>query len=142
MWNSMQWNRGTARFAFALTACVLLMLATPAPTAVEANNAGSDAATYVGERPVTVRQYVKARASRAGWTLREWRALAELIRRESGWDPVADNPDSTAYGLFQILRMPEGAPLRVQVERGIRYIKSRYVSPSAALAHHDRFGWF
>ena len=99
----------------------------------------SDAAKSAG---MDVRAYVRARASRAGWTLREWRALAEIIHRESRWNVHADNPNSTAYGLFQILHMEPGTPLRKQVEQGIRYIRSRYGTPTAALAHWDKEGWY
>lgn len=134
------WKRSTARYVSALTVCASLILAHPALIAEERTPVPSDAAVEL--RPVDVRGYVKARASRAGWTLREWRALAEIIRRESRWNLHADNPNSTAYGLFQILHMEPGTPLRKQVEAGIRYIRSRYGLPTAALAHWDKEGWY
>jgi colicin import membrane protein len=140
----MRQKNGTVRLRCALTAGALLMMITmnPATIAVEPAVAASDAAHYIGQRHVSVREYVRARASRAGWGYREWRALAEIIRRESSWNPQAANDHSTAFGLFQILRMNPETPLRKQVEAGIRYIRERYGLPSVALAHHNRFGWY
>lgn len=135
-------KRLTGRSLSAFTVVALLMTTNPAMIAGDGIGAVSDAAHYVGQEPVTVREYVKARASRAGWTLREWRALAEIIHRESRWNTSADNPNSSAYGLFQILHMKPGTPMRKQVEAGIRYIRERYGLPSVALAHHNKFGWY
>jgi hypothetical protein len=138
------WKNGTVRSRCALNAGAFLMMITmtPATIAAEPTVAVSDTAHYIGQRHVSVREYVRARASRAGWGYREWRALAEIIHRESRWNPQAANDHSTAFGLFQILRMNPETPLRKQVEAGIRYIRSRYGLPSVALAHHDRFGWY
>lgn len=139
-------NRMIGRVIAAVIA-VMLLIANPfvtsaaQPTYVET---ASDAAIPLSEpvRKVSVREYVKARASRAGWTYSEWRAFAEIIYRESRWDPHAQNKHSSAYGLFQILKMRKGTPLEQQTTAAIRYIKSRYGSPIAALRHHDQHGWY
>lgn len=102
----------------------------------------SDAAVQLKTGRVDVRAYVRERASRAGWTLREWKALSTIVWLESRWNVRADNPHSSAFGLFQILRMPPDTPLHKQVDAAIRYIKSRYGSPSVALEHHRKFGWY
>lgn len=109
--------------------------------------AASDAATYIGqmpERKLSVREYVRERASRHGWTWKQWQCAARLITKENrGWSVSADNPESTAYGLFQILRMPEGTPLREQTDRFLRYIAHRYDNdPCAAWAHHQKHNWY
>ena len=96
----------------------------------------SDGATALTYR------YVKARASRAGWGPRQWNCLSKIIYRESRWNPHSKNKTSSAYGLFQILKLPVGTPVREQTERGIRYIKSRYGDPCTALNHHDRYNWY
>lgn len=108
-------------------------------------SASSDAAVFIGydrRKPVSVREYVRHRASRAGWTYREWLALAEIVYRESRWNPTADNQHSSAWGLFQMLKMKPGTPLERQTTKAIEYIKSRYGSPIAALRHHDKYGWY
>ena len=72
----------------------------------------------------------------------EWNALLTLWTRESRWDYTADNKHSSAYGIPQMLNMPEDTPMVEQINRGLRYIAHRYGSPSEALAFHNRYGWY
>ena len=92
--------------------------------------------------PVDPRAYTQVRASRAGWTSSEWKCLDTIVWRESRWHLHSKNKHSSAYGLFQILHMKPGTALKVQVEKGIAYIKSRYSTPCAAKRHHDQHGWY
>ena len=71
----------------------------------------------------------------------EWKSLYKLWDRESRWDYQADNPRSSAYGIPQILLMPEDTPMTKQIDLGLKYIKARYGSPSRALAFHNSHGW-
>ena len=77
-------------------------------------------------------------AKQFGWTGPEWDALYGLVQRESGWNPAAANPSSAARGLFQKMINMHG-PIEGTVEGqaawGLNYIRQRYGSPSAALAH-------
>ena len=82
------------------------------------------------------------RIKQIGWTDHEWKSLLTLWSKESRWDYTADNPKSTAYGIPQILNMPEDTPLTEQVELGLKYIKKRYKTPTLALEHHLRKGWY
>lgn len=74
-----------------------------------------------------------------GWTGSQWTALRNLVQNESGWNPSAQNPTSTAYGLFQFLdstwagvgATKTSSPVG-QIAAGLRYIKQRYGSPLAA----------
>jgi hypothetical protein len=91
---------------------------------------------------VDVRAFVKKRASRAGWTQMQWKCLDTIIYKESRWHPNSKNKHSSAYGLFQILKLPIGTPIRDQTERGISYIRSRYETPCNALKHHMRYNWY
>ncbi|WP_348240207.1 transglycosylase SLT domain-containing protein, partial [Salmonella enterica] len=51
-----------------------------------------------------VRGIVQNVAKSFGWGSGPlWDALAWLIGKESSWNPKAQNPKSTAYGLFQFL---------------------------------------
>lgn len=79
----------------------------------------------------------------------QWDDLNALVTQESGWNPRADNPTSTAYGLFQFLdstRANYGLPLhanpRRQVRAGLDYVADRYGSPEAAWNFHQREGWY
>jgi hypothetical protein len=76
-------------------------------------------------------------------------ALMELIDRESDYNPTAQNPRSTAYGLFQFLDSTWASygiaktsdPLQ-QTIAGLRYIKSRYSTPERALEFHNKNNWY
>lgn len=106
----------------------------------------SDAAVYIGQLPVSPRDYVRERASRdRGWTGREWKCTKALVDLENrSWSVHAKNRQgSSAYGLFQILHVPPGTPLGKQVDRFWRYLDGRYHgSACQALAHHERRGWY
>lgn len=89
-----------------------------------------------------VQQTTANMAKQFGWSGAEWDALSNLIQRESGWNATAQNPTSSAYGLFQFLDstrknygISRNAPLEAQIKAGLQYIKDRYGSPSKALAH-------
>lgn len=86
--------------------------------------------------------YAKQQVKKIGWSSREWESLLSLWTKESRWDPTADNPKSTAYGIPQILGMPEDTPITEQVDLGIKYIQHRYDKPSKALRHHNLNGWY
>lgn len=69
----------------------------------------------------------------------QWNALDQLVSHESSWNPKADNPTSTAYGLFQFLdstRENYGLGLNAspeqQVKAGLQYVKDRYGNPQGA----------
>ena len=100
----------------------------------------------VGDIPAMVRQMAKRRY---GWGGDQWDALYELVSRESSWNPQADNPTSTAYGLFQFLDSTRdnygirlGAGPRKQAKAGLAYIADRYSNPAQALQFHDENGWY
>src|SRR4029077_12588761 len=89
-----------------------------------------------GAAGASVTAAVKAVADRYGWgTGVQWNDLSMLIQRESGWDPNAANPRSSARGLFQKMTSVHG-PVEPtptgQAEWGLNYIKSRYGNPAGA----------
>jgi hypothetical protein len=78
----------------------------------------------------------------------QWSALVELWNRESGWNNMARNPSSGAFGIPQALpatKMPAAAQrgdARSQILWGLRYIRGRYGSPSSALSFHNANNWY
>lgn len=85
-----------------------------------------------------------------GWgTGAEWAAAQQIIMMESGFNNTAQNPTSSAYGIFQFLDSTWGGygvaktsdPM-LQSEAGARYIKARYGDPIGALAHERAFHWY
>ena len=73
---------------------------------------------------------------------KEFRCIEKLWTKESNWRPKAKNPNSTAYGIPQLLKMKETNPYK-QIDLGLRYIDKRYKgSACKALAHHKKRGWY
>lgn len=85
-----------------------------------------------------------------GWSAgAEWTALDNIVMAESGWDSTAQNPTSTAYGIFQFLDTTWASvgyaktsdPV-TQIAAGLKYIKQRYGDPVAAWQFHLANGWY
>lgn len=79
----------------------------------------------------------------------EWAAAVPLIMQESGFKNTAQNPTSTAYGIFQFLNstwaaygVPKTSNPQLQAVAGARYINARYGDPIGALAHERAFNWY
>jgi phage-related protein/SLT domain-containing protein len=92
---------------------------------------------------------VQAMAAARGWTGAQWDALYAVIMRESGFRNTAQNPTSTAYGMFQFLDSTwasyggsKTSDPALQTQYGLNYIASRYGSPQGALAHEQQYGWY
>lgn len=76
-------------------------------------------------------------------------SLANIIRRESSFRPTAQNPTSTAYGLFQFLdqtwatvRCTKSSDAYRQSVCGLRYIQRRYRTPERAWAFWQANHWY
>lgn len=94
-----------------------------------------------GERSSSsgIKAMVRAMAATRGWTGGQWSDLDQLVQHESGWNPKAQNPSSTAYGLFQFLNSTwrgvggtKTSDPRLQAQYGLKYIAQRYGNPSKA----------
>lgn len=105
---------------------------------------GSDAASG------GVQAIVRDAAAKRGWGQgSQWDALSWIIGKESSWNPRAQNPTSTAYGLFQFLNgtwagtgIGKTSDPALQAEAGMRYIASRYGTPLGAQGFWQRNGWY
>lgn len=93
---------------------------------------------------------VRSVASRYGWDKgAQWKSLKKLVSHESSFRSNAQNPTSTAYGLFQFLNSTwagtgvkkTGDP-RKQSKAGLIYIKKRYGSPKKAWEFWKRNHWY
>lgn len=99
-------------------------------------------------------------AAKHGWDAAEVEDWLRVISMESGGDPNAVNASSGAYGLGQMLAAggspsnlaPNKAKYAVyggnaktvlgQLMGMAGYIKERYGTPSAALAHENAYHWY
>jgi hypothetical protein len=94
-----------------------------------------------------------------GWGEEDYQALVALWNKESGdpnagssrvtWNPGADNPTSTAFGIAQFLDSTwrsvgarRTADPRGQIDAGEAYIAQRYGNPRAALQFHLQNNWY
>uniref|UniRef100_UPI0025DF5EE4 aggregation-promoting factor C-terminal-like domain-containing protein n=1 Tax=uncultured Deinococcus sp. TaxID=158789 RepID=UPI0025DF5EE4 len=90
---------------------------------------------------------VRAVAAKLGWdTGPQWdNGIFPLVAKESGWNPNAANPTSSARGLFQKMTSIHG-PIEPtpagQAAWGLNYIKQTYGDPVAAWAFHRSHNWY
>ena len=85
-----------------------------------------------------------------GFAEDQWQYLDALWHRESGWNHLADNPTSSAYGIPQSLPGTKMAVVgpdwrtnpETQIRWGLAYIAARYGNPQAAWQHSERVGWY
>lgn len=68
-----------------------------------------------------------------GWSGEQWVCLRTLWTSESRFDSKADNPESSAFGIAQLLKERETEPA-LQILKGLRYIRHRHSSPCRALS--------
>ena len=72
---------------------------------------------------------------------KEYRCLELLWMRESRWDPRANNPKSSAYGIPQLLRLKVLDPY-MQIDLGLKYIQHRHKTPCKAWAYYLKTGHY
>ena len=79
----------------------------------------------------------------------EFSCLENLWGKESGWNPNAQNPSSTAYGIAQFLDstwagtgIAKTSDGYRQIDAGLIYIENRFGSPCGAWAHSQSTGWY
>ena len=79
----------------------------------------------------------------------EFTCLENLWGKESGWNPNAQNPTSTAYGIAQFLDstwagtgIAKTSDGYRQIDAGLIYIQNRFGSPCGAWAHSQAKGWY
>ena len=96
------------------------------------------------------RQIALAMLPQFGFSSDQFSCLDSLWTKESGWDPYADNPTSSAYGIPQSLPGEKMASAgadwatnpATQIEWGLGYIAEVYGSPCSAWAHSQANNWY
>lgn len=119
----------------------------PAPAASSGGSAPA------GNGPVMTgsnREIGQQLAAARGWTGDQWQCLDSLFQKESGWNHLASNSSSGAYGIPQSLpgsKMASvGADWRTnpatQITWGLNYIEGRYGTPCGAWNHSVARNWY
>jgi Transglycosylase SLT domain len=96
-----------------------------------------------------VQAYQSYALSQLGGNTGQSSCLNQLWQRESGWNPNAQNPSSSAYGIPQFLNSTWAStgiaktsdPYR-QIDAGLVYIESRYGSPCGAWSFWQSHKWY
>jgi hypothetical protein len=87
------------------------------------------------------KQYAKEQSKQYNWTDEQLICLNKLWGKESGWNHLADNPHSTAFGIAQMLG-EDSLLVSVQIDRGLRYVEHRYGKPCLAWQFWQRNNWY
>lgn len=102
----------------------------------------SEAVTAVVQQPFEPKIYaLEIARSDYGWNKYQFACLASLWGKESAWNHLADNPESTAFGIAQMLGETSKDP-KVQIEKGLRYVEHRYETPCKAWAFWKRNNYY
>lgn len=96
------------------------------------------------------RDIARALLSEYGYSSEQFSCLDSLYVSESNWNPRADNPTSSAYGIPQALTGGTHRDLPAdymtnpvsQIEWGLDYIKRSYGTPCAAWAFKQSNSWY
>ncbi|MGN6252029.1 MAG: transglycosylase SLT domain-containing protein [Marmoricola sp.] len=96
------------------------------------------------------RTIARALLPQFGFSSSEFSCLDAIYTAESGWNPRADNPSSSAYGIPQALPGSKMASAgsdwatnpETQIRWGLGYIKDRYGTPCAALSYRNGHGYY
>jgi hypothetical protein len=92
---------------------------------------------------VSIQDYARQRVGEA-----EWSAFDFIVTKESGWNYLAKNPNSSATGLCQAMLSLHEVPEdyltnpQTQVDWCIKYINSRYGSAIKAKEFWALHKWF
>ena len=96
------------------------------------------------------RQIAQAMLPQFGFSSDQFSCLDALWTKESGWNPTADNPTSSAYGIPQALPGEKMASAgadwatnpATQIKWGLGYIAEVYGSPCSAWAFSQANNWY
>jgi hypothetical protein len=117
-------------------------------------NAPLVAKGFVHRTPEAAQNYAKKLVKLENWDNSQWQCLKSLWTAESNWRPDAYNKTPVyqvhdgkrvklhAGGIPQILNLNPKTPVKTQVQKGLRYIKSRYGNPCSAWRHHLQRNWY
>lgn len=95
--------------------------------------------------------YLHKKVIETGWSEEEYNAIINILKREnSKFNVNAVNEKSGACGLFQAKPCSKmkkygsdyKTNYKTQIAFGINYIKDRYKTPTLALEHKNKKGWY
>ncbi|MGO3885537.1 MAG: hypothetical protein ACTJHU_04500 [Mycetocola sp.] len=114
------------------------------------SGSGNSSGSNQDKSPAAAQAYASSRMSAYGWSQDQFSCLVKLWNKESGWNYLATNPSSQAYGIPQSLKGDKMATAgadwrtnpRTQINWGLSYISSRYGTPCSAWSHSQAVNWY
>ena len=108
------------------------------------------AAPVVPADPGSNRAIAQEMLAARGWGSEQWTCLDSLWQKESGWNHLAKNRSSGAYGIPQSLPGSKMASAgsdwqtnpATQISWGLGYIQGRYGTPCGAWEHSKLKNWY
>jgi hypothetical protein len=133
-----------------LMASVMTLAQAFAKAAAAASAAAGSLGGPVSASAAQAQAYARSRLGAYGWNQDQMMFLIPLWNQESGWNRLARNPSSGAYGIPQALPAskmgaaanPPTSSAAAQINWGLGYIKGRYGSPASAEAHEHAYNWY
>lgn len=100
--------------------------------------------------PGSAKAFALEEVAQRGWDSSEYNCLVALWQKESGWNHLAMNRSSGAYGIPQSLPGEKMASAgadwatnpETQIRWGLGYIEARYGHPCGAWAHSQQRNWY
>lgn len=141
-------GRGIRCLAIYISSMTLLVCALTA--------SGGASSAHHHHRPATPKAYAKKLVLHRWHSIRQWRALNEIVTAESNWDPCAYYPSShdCGYTGTNSCGIPQRNPCPTswhgrlfaarwaQVRWLISYVYERYGTPHNALEFRTLHGWY
>jgi hypothetical protein len=133
-------NRMTSAMIGAMRAAVAAAEATARAAAAATSGAPGSLGGPISAGAAQAQAYARSRLSAYGWSASQMGPLINLWNGESGWNRLARNGASGAYGIPQALPAskmgaaanPPTSSAAAQINWGLGYIRSVYGSPSTA----------
>ena len=126
-----------------LVSCIALLI-----TVTTTAQAQAPEKKIVVKKPVTVKvvelnvkSYAQEKLKDYKWDNEQFSCLKILWTKESNWNPKSDNPQSTAFGIAQMLNEKSTDPKK-QIHNGLRYIEHRYGNPCNAWKFWRSHYWY
>jgi hypothetical protein len=120
-----------------------------AQAAEDAQAAEASESTESAPAAAPAGSYQEYAMSQLGGDGGQFSCLESLWGKESGWNPNAQNPSSSAYGIPQFLDstwastgIAKTSDGYRQIDAGLIYINNRYGSPCGAWDHSQSTGWY
>lgn len=126
---------GLKRSSLSLALAMTIVLASPASAFAPVHKlAPKKVVSLAMSHP---KAYARQLLALRGFGAREYGCLAKLWQRESSWWYKSKNPNSTAFGIAQMITETSRNP-EVQIQHGVAYVLRRYGSPCKSWAFWQR----